>query len=102
VIDGENYIDYQIETPEGNLTYRVRYNEITNWVTDHMIKNDEDIYLIKKYRPVPKLDKDFVQEKYDELGDDGIVRTVVFGEQPGCWQEGGVNNDIQRENSPYS
>mgnify|MGYP006910663896 CR=1 FL=1 len=56
-----------------------------------MIKNDEDIYLIKKYRPVPKLDKDFVQEKYDDLGDDVIVRTVIFGEQPGCGQEGGVN-----------
>ena len=91
MIDGENYIDYQIETPEGNLTYRVSYNKMTNWVTDHMIKNDQDIYLIKNYHPFPKLDKDFVQEKYDDLGDDGIVRTVIFGEQPGCGQEGGVN-----------
>jgi uroporphyrinogen-III decarboxylase len=85
--NGNNVIDYTIETPGGNLTYQVGYNEVTSWVTKPMVKQDDDIYLIKKYRPIPKLDKEMVQRRYDEVGDDGIIRTFVFGEQGGCWQD---------------
>lgn len=80
-------IEYVIETPEGVLTYKRGYNEITSWIIEHMIKNDEDIYLVKKYRPIPILNKKQLQKDYDKLGDGGIMRTFVVGEQAGCWQD---------------
>lgn len=80
-------IEYVIETPEGVLTYKEGRNEITSWVIEHMIKNDDDIYLIKKYRPIPVLDKKQIEKDYDELGDSGILRSFVIGTQGGCWQD---------------
>jgi hypothetical protein len=79
--------DYTIETPEGNLTYSMGLNEMTTWVMEHLIKNDEDIYLLKKYRPIPVMDKKMLEQHYDFVGDTGIVRTFVFGQQGGCWQD---------------
>lgn len=79
--------DYTIKTPEGNLTHQVGRNEYTNWVTKHLIKDYEDIYLIKNYMPVPKLDKQYLSNYYDKLGDDGIMRTFINGYQGGCWQD---------------
>lgn len=80
-------IDFQVETPEGNLTYQRGHNEMTSWTTEHIIKNDEDIYLIKKYMPIPLLDKKQLEKDYDRLGEDGIMRTFIIGYQGGCWQD---------------
>lgn len=85
--DGYLITDYAIETPEGTLTYKTGSNEYTAWVTEHLIKRDEDIYLLKKYRPVPSLDKDALLKRYDEVGDSGILRTFINGAQGGCWQD---------------
>jgi uroporphyrinogen-III decarboxylase len=79
--------DYTVKTPEGNLTYQVGGNEYTNWITKHLIKNYDDIYLIKKYMPVPKLDKEYLSKYYDKLGNEGIMRTFINGYQGGCWQD---------------
>jgi uroporphyrinogen-III decarboxylase len=84
---GNNIIDYVIETPEGALTFRIGYNEFTVWVIKPLIKRDEDIYLYKKYKPLPRYDKKLVQQKYDELGDNGIIRAFIVGNQGGCWQD---------------
>lgn len=80
-------IEQIIETPEGNLSCRYGRNEITAWNLEDLIKNDDDIYLIKKYRPIPVLDKKALGQKYDEVGDDGIIRTFTIGAQGGCWQD---------------
>lgn len=79
-------VDGLIETPEGNLTYQYGYNEITTWVTVHTIKNEEDVFLWKKYRPLPYLDKEVLAKVYNELGEDGIIRTFIIDDQGGCWQ----------------
>ena len=83
----ENYVvRHTIATPEGNLTYVTGANPKTTWITEHMIKHDEDIYLLKKYMPVPTPDLKHVEKVYGELGDDGIVRGYVWGDQAGAWQ----------------
>lgn len=76
-----------IQTPEGTLTTQSGANAMTVWVTEHLIKQPEDIYLLKKYRPVPLLNRDGLQKTYDRLGDGGILRTFICGAQGGCWQD---------------
>ena len=88
---------YEIQTPSGILTTTEGTNQMTTWVVEPIIKQDEDIYLLK-YRPVPKLNKELVRTKYEELGDGGILRTFICGKQGGCWQDAcelfGVENLI--------
>lgn len=79
-------LKHTIHTPKGKLTYRTGSNQRTTWIIEPMIKNPEDIQLLK-YLPVPKVDKKDVQKAYDLLGDDGILRGFVWGEQAGCWQQ---------------
>lgn len=85
--DGYTLTRYSYETPEGTLTCVKGSNAMTTWVTEHLIKNYEDIQLLKKYRPVPRLDRDGAVAAYDKLGQDGILRSFVIGEQGGCWQD---------------
>ena len=78
--------DYTITTPEGVLTQKDESNEYTTWTVEHIIKQPEDMLLIKKYLPVPVLNKQIVHLKKTLLGDGGILRGLVFGEQAGPWQ----------------
>lgn len=84
--DGQNICEYTITTPEGVLTQRDEINDKTTWTVDFLIKRPEDMPLVVKYLPVPKLDKAFVRQVKRELGEDGILRGLVFGEQAGPWQ----------------
>ena len=79
-------VNYTIHTPEGTLTYKTAGNSKTTWVTEYMVKRDDDIELIGKYMSVPKLSLEPVTELYDNLGDRGILRGFVWGDQAGCWQ----------------
>ncbi|UCD29908.1 MAG: hypothetical protein JSV03_05380 [Planctomycetota bacterium] len=93
--DPENRVCYHtIHTPEGTLTYKTEGNTKTTWITEYLIKNDEDIYLIEKYMPVPMLDPEPLAEVYDQVGDAGIVRGFVWGDQAGCWQHAACLMDI--------
>jgi len=78
---------YTVETPEGILTTSEGTNAMTTWVMEPLIKNPEDIYLLKKYRPIPVFDRKRAVKVYDELGDGGILRTFIWGKQGGCWQD---------------
>lgn len=81
------YVDaYEVQTPKGTLTYSQGRNAFTTWEMEPMIKEDEDIELLK-YRPLPYFDKKQFEKEYDALGDNGIVRTFLCGYQGGCWQE---------------
>ncbi len=82
-----------ITTPKGKLTFTTKGNAKTTWVTEYMIKGLEDIEKIK-YLPVPKLDKKSVEKTYDRLGDNGVLRGFVFGDQAGCWQHLACYMDI--------
>jgi uroporphyrinogen decarboxylase len=85
--DPENrIIHHTVSTPEGILTYKTEGDRKTTWITEHLIKRDEDINLVEKYMPVPRLKLEPVEKKYDEVGDQGILRGFVWGDQAGCWQ----------------
>ncbi|HHV99871.1 MAG TPA: hypothetical protein GXX36_09945 [Clostridiaceae bacterium] len=79
-------LSHTVQTPEGNLTYKTCSNQKTTWITEPLIKDYDDIKLLK-YLPVPKLDKKDIEKRYDEVGDAGILRGFVWGEQAGCWQQ---------------
>jgi uroporphyrinogen-III decarboxylase len=93
--DPDNRINHHtIVTPEGTLTYKTEGDRKTTWITEYLIKKDEDLELIRKYMPVPDLDHEPLAKIYDEVGDDGIVRGFVWGDQAGCWQHAACLMDI--------
>ncbi|HON66170.1 MAG TPA: uroporphyrinogen decarboxylase family protein [Phycisphaerae bacterium] len=94
--DPDNRIAHHtVHTPEGTLTYRTGGDRTTTWITEYMIKRHEDLDLIEKYMPVPKLDKARVAAAYDQVGDAGILRGFVWGDQGGCWQHACCLMDAQ-------
>ena len=93
--DPDNRIcHHTIHTPEGTLTYKTAGDRTTTWITEYLIKRDEDIYLIKKYIPVPQLDLEPINKLYDKIGDKGILRGFVWGDQASCWQHAGCLIDV--------
>ena len=84
--NGNRILDHVITTPEGVLTYRTGANATTTWILEYLIKRPEDVELIARYMPVARLNRDNVAAAYDALGDDGILRGFVWGDQAGCWQ----------------
>lgn len=88
-------LHHTITTPEGQLTYKTGGNPTTTWVTEYMIKRPEDIELIAKYMPVATLNKTKVAKAYDAVGDAGILRGFVWGDQAGCWQHACCLMDVQ-------
>ncbi|MHC4985561.1 MAG: uroporphyrinogen decarboxylase family protein [Planctomycetota bacterium] len=74
-----------IHTPEGDLTYKTAGNQRTTWITEYLVKTDDDMELVRKFMPVPKLDLAPIAARHDEIGDDGILRGFVWGDQAGCW-----------------
>ena len=89
-------VHHSIHTPEGVLTYKTAGDRKTTWITEYLIKQDEDIYLIKKYMPVPRLDLKSVAKKYDEVGDKGILRGSIWGDQGGCWQHAACLYEVSK------
>lgn len=85
---------HTIHTPEGTLTYKTEGDRKTTWITEYLIKHDDDVELIRKYMPVPTLDQGPLAKLYDELGDHGIMRGFVWGDQAGCWQHAACLMDI--------
>jgi hypothetical protein len=63
-------------------------------VTEYLVKRDEDIKLVARYMPVPRLNLRAVSNFYDRVGDGGILRGFVWGEQAGCWQHACCLMDI--------
>ena len=90
------FTDYTITTPEGILTQKNESNEFTTWTIEYLIKRPEDMLLVKKYLPVPKLKKEFVRHKKYEIGESGILRGLVFGEQAGPWQHAAELVGVER------
>lgn len=87
---------HAVTTPGGTLTYKTAGDRATTWITESLIKRDDDIRLIDKYMPVPSLDVKAVGRFYDRLGDKGILRGFVWGDQGGCWQHAACLLDIQK------
>ena len=79
-------VHHTIRTPEGTLAYKTAGDRKTTWITEYLIKHDDDVELLRKYMPVPKLDLAPIEALYDEIGDRGILRGFVWGDQVGPWQ----------------
>jgi uroporphyrinogen-III decarboxylase len=93
--DPDNRIyHHTIHTPQGTLCYKTAGDRKTTWITEYLVKRDEDLSLIRKYMPVPFLDLTPLARCYDEVGDAGIVRGFVWGDQAGCWQHAACLMDI--------
>jgi len=77
-----------IKTPGGELRTAGSANEITPWVTEHLIKTEQDFELFDRYFPVPTgVDGSPVRACLDRLGDRGIVRGGLWAYgQVGPWQ----------------
>ncbi|MBM3310788.1 MAG: hypothetical protein FJY80_04700 [Candidatus Aminicenantes bacterium] len=88
-------VHHAITTPSGVLTYKTEGDRKTTWIAEHLIKRDEDIELIEKYMPVPRLDVRGVSRAYDAVGDRGILRGFVWGDQAGCWPHAACLHDIK-------
>ena len=94
--DPENrVVHHTLHTPGGVLTYATGANSITVWLTEHLIKRPDDLELIRKFMPVPRLDHRRIAAAYDELGDAGILRGSLWGDQSGCWQHACCLMDTQ-------
>jgi len=89
-------VHHTIRTPEGTLTYKTAGDRKTTWITEYLIKHDDDIHLIRKYMPVPKLDLAPIEVLYDEIGDRGILRGFVWGDQVGPWQHACCLADVNK------
>ncbi|MCP4246441.1 MAG: hypothetical protein GY778_05270 [bacterium] len=87
VADGRVLRNITITTPEGMLTCAAVQTAVTTWTREHLVKRAEDVGLIRKYMPVPRLDTQALAREYDRLGDDGIMRGLLVGHQGGCWQD---------------
>jgi uroporphyrinogen-III decarboxylase len=89
-------LHHTITTPGGTLSYKTAGNLKTTWITEYLIKRHEDIDVIEKYMPAAKLDKEKVAAEYDAIGDAGILRGFVWGDQAGCWQHACCLIDVQQ------
>ncbi len=89
-------VHHTIRTPEGALTYKTAGDRKTTWITEYLIKRDDDAERIRKYMPVPVLDPEPVRRAYDAVGDRGILRGFVWGDQAGCWQHACCLMDVSQ------
>ena len=85
--DGTREITLKITTPGGSLSQKSIGTDYTISEIEHLIKEQEDIYLVQKYLPVPQFDKEMVIALKQELGDNGIYRTFTNGPQGSPWQD---------------
>lgn len=92
----DRIVHHTIETPGGILTYKTGGDRKTTWITEYLIKKKEDIVLIKEYMPVLDLHPEPIARAYDQIGDNGILRGFVWGDQAGCWQHACCLMDVNQ------
>jgi len=96
-LDGNQCWVETITTPKGTLRQVTAWNEITDWKTEHLIKNEADFALWDEFYPVP-ISTDFkkIQAARDKLGDKGIVRSHPFSPGQGSpWQSFCMMVDVE-------
>lgn len=85
--DGTTLVEATIHTPDGVLTRRSIATPYTETDTEHLVKQPEDIYLIRDHWPVPRLDRTRVERYLAQIGEAGILRTFTNGPQGSPWQD---------------
>ena len=86
--DGNHLWTETISTPKGELNHKGAWNEITEWTTEYIIKNQKDFELWNEFYPVPTgIDFSEIQDVKNRLGDKGIIRSHPFSPGQGSpWQ----------------
>ena len=86
--DGNHLWERLISTPDGVLIEKGASNEYTSWITEFLIKNEQDFEIWAKHVPLPdRVDWGPVREAKRKVGDRGIVRGSVFDFGQGSpWQ----------------
>jgi len=93
-----------IVTPEKKLSMILKSNEYTTFVTEHLVKDKNDIDIIEKYMTHPVCNLSAINKISKEFGDSALIRGHIntfdgFG-QPGCWQDAaclfGIENLIMK------
>jgi hypothetical protein len=84
-------VRYSFITPKKELTMILQSNEYTSWVTEHLIKEKQDVDILAEYLPHSVCDVEKVNNAVDDYGQRGLVRGTIlcfdlFG-QPGVWQD---------------
>jgi len=77
--DGEKIVRRTINTPEGKLMTVERRTAITNWTVDPLIKEPEDLDLLR-YRPISLPDEEGYRREFGSGFEKGIVRVGVWGQ----------------------
>jgi len=82
---------FNIITPEKTLSMVRQSDKHTVWVSEHLIKEKNDIEIIAKYMTSPQCDVKAVNKAADAYGNEGLVRGHIccfdgYG-QPGCFQD---------------
>lgn len=77
--DGYHHYEQDIITPAGKLSRKWASNEFTWWLTEHIIKSEDDFEIWQKYNPRPvAVDWSNVIEAKKRIGDTGIVRGTFY------------------------
>ena len=80
--------DVTVHTPGGTLHYRLESNAYTTWLAEPPIKELEQIRLIERYWPPPRIDVSAVVAARAEIGEAGVIQGLSGGwRQPGPWQD---------------
>lgn len=85
---GQTLRRHTLSTPGGELSFTTASNEFTTYISEHPVKQIEDLELFVDHWTPATLDRQRLSWWYDRTGDSGIVRGFVGSfAQPGCWQE---------------
>jgi uroporphyrinogen-III decarboxylase len=86
--EGNRCWEETIVTPKGTLHHAGKWNEITPWETEVLVKNQRDFELWNEFLPVPvRADLTKLRETRDRLGDKGIIRSHPYSAGQGSpWQ----------------
>ena len=77
--NGEKIVRKTITTPKGKLTTVQRRTDITTWTIEPLIKDPEDLDLLR-YRPISVPDAEGYRKEFGPGFEDGIVRVGVWGQ----------------------
>lgn len=89
-------VHHRIVTPRGELTYKTGANQTTTWITEYLIKRHQDLDLIEAFMPIASLNREAIRREYDRIGEAGVLRGFVWGDQAGCWQHACCLMDVQK------
>ena len=82
---------HKIVTPKKTLSVVCQSNEHTTWCLEHLVKEKNDIDIIREFMTRPSCDREAVNRFAAKHRDKSLIRSWApcfeFYGQPGCWQD---------------